>query len=108
MPSRPSNSPCRTIAQGDPEEVPVLADPAPKHGISIDPPSTLSFDAKTCDCEYQGDPVTEAVVSPFESLQLLSIVLLEEGQVDVESHCQVPESVSRYEPALVSLIVMRV
>lgn len=77
MPGRPSNSPRRTIAQSDPEEVPVLADPAPKYGISVDLASTLSFDAKTCDCKYQRYPVTKAVISPFESLQLLGIVLLE-------------------------------
>ena len=42
------------------------------------------------------------MVFPFQAFQLLGIVLLEEGQVDVDGHGKIPKCIGRDEPVYVS------
>ena len=49
--------------------------------------------------DEKGNAITQDVIPPLQSLELLRVVFLEERQIDIECHSQVPESIRRHKPA---------
>ena len=72
------------------------------HGRTVNFALALGLD-KDQDKSYdKWSSIAQGMISDFERFQLLSVVLLEKRQIDVEGHSQIPEGVSRYKPNFVS------
>ena len=85
------------VADDEAEVVPWLGDPAPEHGGTVDFSVGVGFDEEEGEGDDEGYAVAGEVVAPFHSFELLSVVVLEQCQVDVDCHCQVPIGVGRNE-----------
>ena len=69
------------------------------HCWSIDLASILGFNEEEDESNEKWGSIGHQVVFPFQCFELLGIVLLEQGQVDIDCHGQIPEGVGRNEPA---------
>ncbi len=66
---------------------------APEGCRAVDSTAAGGADPSADEGEEEGEDVTHDVVAPFKGFELLSVIFAEDGQVDVDSHREVPEGV---------------
>ena len=67
------------------------------HSWSIDLAPRARLHKGECQGDNEGPTITHGMVSPLERFELLRVVLLEQGHIDIDRHCQVPQRISRHE-----------
>ena len=73
-------------------------------GWAIDLASVLCFNEDENKGNHERSPIGHQVVLPLQCFELLGIILLEQGQVDIDRHGQIPKGVGRNKPALGQLV----
>jgi len=92
------DDPDRAVESCNPENVPVGADPTPERCVSVHPPLCGRRDEDVGKGYDKGDSVAADEIGRFHSAQPLRVKLEVKSEVDVHSHGQGPESISRHEP----------
>ena len=76
------------------------------HRGTIDLASVLGFNEDENEGDDKWGSIGHQVVFPLQGFELLGVVLLEQGQVNIDCHGQVPEGVGRNEPAVCQLLAL--
>ncbi len=61
----------------------------------INPASGLGLNENASQSDYKGCPVAYDMILPLQRFQLLGIVVLEQGHINIDCHSEVPERIGR-------------
>lgn len=68
------------------------------YGGPVNLASGFCFDKETSDGNDKGRSITHDVILPLERLELLGVVVLEQGHVHIDRHGQVPKCIGSQKP----------